>query len=73
MIHASYSKLSKELKYSIKIKVGLVVLELLIKIYFFFTVLSWPAKISMPFFEFLGQYIIFQKAVDNFEIEHNTC
>ena len=31
MIYASYSKLSKELKYSIKIKVGQAVLELLIQ------------------------------------------
>ena len=31
MIHTSYIKLSKELKYSIKIKVGEAVLELLIQ------------------------------------------
>ena len=40
---------------------------------------TWPTKISMPFFEFLGQFVLrcicyfSKKSVDNFEIEHKTC
>ena len=38
---------------------------------------AWPTKISVPFLSSLGNllqdtYIIFQKGVDYFEIEHKT-
>ena len=64
-----YSKLSKELKNGIKIKVGQVVLELLIKTYYFdcFDIhnlnTAWPTKIPMPFCEFLGQLHINVKII----------
>ena len=37
---------------------------------------TWPTKISMPLMSSLDSFkmhIIFQKGVDNFEIEHSTC
>ena len=54
MTYASYSKLSKELKNSDKIKVGQAVIELLIQINIFIVLIqnlktAWPTKISMPF------------------------
>ena len=58
MIYASYSKLSKELKNSIKFQVGQVVLELNI-----LTVLihnletAWPTIISMPFLSSLDKLL----------------
>ena len=62
MFCASYSKLSKELKNSIKIKVGQLVLELLIQT-IIFTVLiynlktAWPDKISMSFLNSLNNFL----------------
>ena len=62
--YASYSNLSKELKNSIKIKVGKAVLELLIQKQHFdcFDLYNlktaWPTKILMPFFQFLEQNLI---------------
>ena len=52
-IYTSYSKLSKELKNSFKIKVHLAFLELLIKTIFWLNhnlKTAWLTKISMPFF-----------------------
>ena len=82
IIYTSYSKLSKELKNSIKIQVGRTVLELLIQTTFLTVLIHnlktvWSTKISMPFLSFfdnllLDAYIIFQKSVDNFETEHKT-
>ena len=40
---------------------------------------DWPTLISMPFLNSLDTYynldahVIFQKGIDNFEIEHKTC
>ena len=39
---------------------------------------AWPTQISMPFLSCLDNlledaYIIFQKGVDNFEMERKTC
>ena len=63
-MYASYSKLSKELKISIKIKVGQAVLVLLIqKENNILTVLicnlktAWPTKISMPFLSSLNNFL----------------
>ena len=55
MTYASYSKLSKELKNSIKIWVGQAVLDQVIDPNIIFTLLiynfktTWSTKISMPF------------------------
>ena len=65
MVYASYSKLSKELKNSIKIKVAQAVLELLIQNEHFdcFVFLiynlktAWPTKISMPFLSSLNNFL----------------
>ena len=85
IIYESYSKLSKELKNSIKILVGQGVLELMIKTIFwlFWSVTQEPLGLlnfqCYLYFECLGQYPIiciilsFLKSVDNFEIEHKTC
>ena len=62
MTHASYSKLSKELKNSIKIKVSQAVLELLIQnniltVLIYNLKTSWPTKIAMPFLSFLNNFL----------------
>ena len=59
IIYASYSKLSKKLKNSTKIKVGQAILELLIQEQHFdcFDLSfknAWPNKISMPFLSSLN-------------------
>ena len=53
-MYASYSKLSKEFKNSIEIKIGQAVLEFLIQNQNFTVLIcnlktAWPTKISMPF------------------------
>ena len=59
----TYSKLYKELKNSIKIKVGQRVLELLIQKQHFDCFLiynikiTWPTKISMPFLSSLNNFL----------------
>ena len=85
IIYASYRKLSKELKNSIKIKVGQAILELWIKTNILTVLIcnlrtTWPTKIPMPFLSSLNNFvqgsqctIYFQKVVDNFQIEHKTC
>ena len=81
-LYASYSKLSKELKNSIEILVSQTVFKLWIKTakMLFGSITQEPLGLPLNFdaiFEFLGQltkrWIIFQKGVDNFEIEHKTC
>ena len=64
MIYVSHSKLSKELKKSIKIKVAQVVLELLIQNQHFdcfdlYFKTAWPTKISMPLLSSLDNCIIY--------------
>ena len=62
-MYASYSKLSKELKNSIKIMVGQAVLELLIQNQHFDcfdlynSITVWPTKISMPFLSSLNIFL----------------
>ena len=62
-MYASYSKFSKELKNSIKIKLGQAVLELFIQKTFWKNVLiynlktAWPTKISMPFLSSLNNLL----------------
>ena len=59
MIYASYSKLSKELKNNIKIKVGQAVLDLLIhKQHFdYYLKTAWPTKISVSFLSSLSNFL----------------
>ena len=83
MIYASYSKLSKELKNRIEILVGQVVFKLWIKTVkiLFWSMTQEPLgllKFECYFWVHWTMYylmndIIFQKSVDNFEIEHKTC
>ena len=59
IIYASYSKLSKELKNSIKIKVGQAIFELLIqKQHIYNLKTACPIKISMPFLSSLNNFFI---------------
>ena len=78
-MHASYSKLFKELKNGIEILVGQVFLKSWIKTFkmLFGSLTQEPLNFDAVF-ECLGQftirYICFpQKGVDNLEIEHKTC
>ena len=62
MIYTSYSKLSKELKNNIKIKVGQAVLELLIQKQNLTVLIcnlktTWPTKISMQFLSSLNNFL----------------
>ena len=62
MIYESYSNLSKELKNSIKIKVGQAVLESLIQNQHFGCLIynlktAWPTKIPMPFLSSLNNFL----------------
>ena len=62
MIYASYSKLSKELKNSIEISVGEVVLELLIKTIFWLILIrnlkaAGRTEISIPSFNSLDNLL----------------
>ena len=73
----------KELKNGIEILVGQAVFKLEIKtVKMLFWInnsrTAWPTLILMLFFSSLDNllqdiHIIFQKDVDNFEIEHKTC
>ena len=72
IIYASHSKFSKELKNSIKIKVGQAVLKLLIPTTFWLFwsnwKTAWPTKIQIPFFSFLNKwlqhaYVTFKKVL----------
>ena len=61
MIYASYSKLSKELKNNIRIKVGQVVLELLIQnniltVLIYNLKTAWATEISETFLSFLNNF-----------------
>ena len=62
MIYASYSKLSKELKNSMKIKVGQAVFELLIQnehlaVLIYNLKTTWPTKTSMSFLSSLNKFV----------------
>ena len=71
MVYASDSKLSRELKNNIKIKVGQEVMS-------YWSKQNFECFDPNTIFEFLGQFTIwseyyfFWKSVDNFEIEHKT-
>ena len=61
MIYVSYSKFSKELKSSIKIKVSQVALELLIQtnsltVLIYNLKTAWPTKISLPCLSSLNNF-----------------
>ena len=86
MNYASYKTLFKELKNGIEIIVGQAVFKLKINMIkqskFSFWInnsgTAWPTLILMLFLSSLDNllsdaYIIFQKDVDNFEIENKTC
>ena len=83
IIYASYSKLSKKLQKGIEILVGQAVFKLWIKTFkkLFGSITqepAWPTWTLVLILSsldnlLLDAYIIFQKCVDNFEIEHRTC
>ena len=69
MFYTSWSELSEKLKNGIKILVGQVVLELLIK-----TLVCMLDQLTHePLGLLQDAYIIFQDNVDHFEIMHKTC
>ena len=74
-MYASYSKLSKELKNSITIKVGQAVLELLIQTSFWLfdplAYISIQLWVPWTIYYKMHNYVLFQ-GVDYFEIEHKT-
>ena len=82
MNYESYEELSKELKNGIENLVGQAVFELQIKTVKMLLCINnsrtaWPTLILMLFLSsldnLLNACIIFQKEVDNFEIEHKIC
>ena len=79
MIYVFYSELSMDVRNNIKIKVGRLVLEILIKtIFWLFWILLGLLKFQCHFWVpwticFQISIIIFQEGVDNFETEHKIC